>query len=271
MAYGNTQFGFGNNGFGNPTSAAAWGNTQQQPQQQAQAASVPSFDDIFNSTRRTRSAFNKDSQPGASVTGTLASDPDTRQATDFQTKQPAYFLKSGKPKIEVVFDLQTNQRDDQDDDGRRSVWVHWWGVQRDALTEAINQFGRKPHKGDTMTVTFDGYVNLENAPQPAKHYTFRFEAGLPGLAPQTTAATAAPAAGAPAGAFTTTTPSAPATPAVQGGTLTAQQIAQIQQLKAIGKTPDEVASLTGIPKQLILQNAGNQQSTQATAEAEPEF
>lgn len=267
MTY-NNQFGFGTNGFGNPTSAAAWGNTQQQPQQQAQAASVPSFDDIFNSTGGTRSAFNKDSQPGTSVTGTLASDPDVRQATDFQTKQPAYFIKSGKPKFEVVFDLQTSQRDDPDDDGRRSVWVHWWGVQRDALTEAFKQFGRKPHKGDTMTVTFDGYVNLENAPQPAKHYTFRFEAGLPGLTPQNTAAPAAPAATAPAGAFATTTPAAPT---VQGGTLTAQQIAQIQQLKAVGKTPDEVAALTGIPKQLILQTAGNRPAAQAANEPEPEF
>ena len=259
MAY-NNQFGFGNNGFGNPTSAAAWGNNQQPQQQPAQAASAPSFDDIFNSTGGTRSAFNKDSQPGATVTGTLASDPDVRQATDFQTKQPAFFLKSGKPKFEVVFDLQTDLRDDPDDDGRRSVWVHWWGVQRDALTEAFKQFGRKPHKGDTMTVTFDGYVNVENAPQPAKHYTFRFEAGLPGLTPQSTAATATPA---PAGAF--------GAPAVQGGTLTAQQIAQIQQLKAVGKTPDEVAALTGIPKQLILQQAGNRPAAQAANEPEPEF
>lgn len=261
MAY-NTQFGFGNNGFGNPTSAAAWGTNQQQPQQQAQAASVPSFDDIFNSTGGTRSAFNKDSQPGMSVTGTLASDPDVRQATDFQTKQPAFFLKSGKPKFEVVFDLQTDLRDDQDDDGRRSVWVHWWGVQRDALTEAFKQFGRKPHKGDKMTVTFDGSVQLENAPQPAKHYTFKFEAGLPGLAPQSPAAPATPAS---AGAFSTSTPAA------QGGTLTAQQIAQIQQLKAVGKTPDEVAALTGIPKQLILQQAGNRPAAQAANEPEPEF
>ena len=262
MAY-NTQFGFGNNGFGNPTSAAAWGNNQQQPQQQAQAASVPSFDDIFNSTGGTRSAFNKDSQPGATVTGTLASDPDVRQATDFQTKQPAYFLKSGKPKYEVVFDLQTDLREDPDDDGRRSVWVHWWGVQRDALTEAVKQFGSKPHKGDSMTVTFDGFVQLENAPQPAKHYTFKFEAGLPGLAPQSPAAPATPA---PAGAFST-----PAAPAVQGGALTGQQIAQIQQLKAVGKTPDEVAALTGIPKQLILQQAGNRPAAQAANEPEPEF
>lgn len=265
MAY-NNQFGFGNNGFGNPTSAAAWGNNQQPQQQPVQAASVPSFDDIFNSTGGTRSAFNKDSQPGMSVTGTLASDPDVRQATDFQTKQPAFFLKSGKPKFEVVFDLQTDRREDQDDDGRRSVWVHWWGVQRDALTEAFKQFGRKPHKGDKMTVTFDGFVNVENAPQPAKHYTFRFEAGLPSLAPQATASATTPAqtAPAPAGAFSTSTP------AVQGGSLTAQQIAQIQQLKAIGKTPDEVAALTGIPKQLILQQAGNHPAAQA-AEAEPEF
>ena len=263
MAYDN-QFGFGNNGFGNPTSAAAWSRPQQ-PQQPQQAASVPSFDDIFNSTGGTRSAFNKDSQPGATVTGTLASDPDVRQATDFQTKQPAYFLKSGKPKYEVVFDLQTELRDDPDDDGRRSVWVHWWGVQRDALTEAFKQFGRKPHKGDKMTVTFDGLVNVENAPQPAKHYTFRFEAGLPGLAPQTQAA---PATTAPAAAGTFITP---ATPTMQSGTLTAQQIAQIQQLKAIGKTPDEVAALTGIPKQLILQQAGNATASQAAMEPEPEF
>ena len=259
MAY-NTQFGFGNNGFGNPTSAAAWGNNQQPQQQPAQAASVPSFDDIFNSTGGTRSAFNKDSQPGASVTGTLASDPDVRQATDFQTKQPAFFLKSGKPKFEVVFDLQTDLREDPDDDGRRSVWVHWWGVQRDALTEAFKQFGRKPHKGDTMTVIFDGFVQLENAPQPAKHYTFKFEAGLPGL---TTQSPATPATPAPSGAF--------GAPAVQGVALTAQQIAQIQRLKAIGKTPDEVAALTGIPKQLILQKAGNHPAAQAANEPEPEF
>ena len=262
MAYGNTQFGFGNNGFGNPTSAAAWSRPQQ-PQQPQQAANAPSFADIFNSTGGTRSAFNKDSQPGATVTGTLAGEPDVRQATDFQTKQPAFFLKSGKPKFEVVFDLQTDLRDDPDDDGRRSVWVHWWGVQRDALTEAFKQFGRKPHKGDKMTVTFDGFVQLANAPQPAKHYTFRFEAGLPGLAPQSPAAPATPA---PAGAFST-----PAAPATQGGALTAQQIAQIQQLKAIGKTPDEVAALTGTPKQLILQQAGKRPAAQAAAEPEPEF
>ncbi|MCI6773606.1 MAG: hypothetical protein MR570_06470 [Bifidobacterium pseudolongum] len=260
MSY-DVQFGFGNNGFNNPTSAAAWSRPQQ-PQQPQQAANTPSFADIFNSTGGTRSAFNKDSQPGTTVTGTLAGEPEVRQATDFQTKQPAYFLKSGKPKLEVVFDLQTDLRDDPDDDGRRSVWVHWWGVQRDALTEAFKQFGRKPHKGDKMTVTFDGFVQLENAPQPAKHYTFKFEAGLPGLAPQTTAAPATTTP-APAGAF--------GVPAVQGGTLTAQQIAQIQQLQAVGKTPDEVAALTGIPKQLILQQAGNHPAAQAAAEPEPEF
>ena len=265
MSY-DAQFGFGNNGFGNPTSAAAWGNNRQ-PQQTQQTASTPSFADIFNSTGGTRSAFNKDSQPGASVTGTLAGEPDVRQATDFQTKQPAFFLKSGKPKFEVVFDLQTDLREDPDDDGRRSVWIHWWGVQRDALTEAFKQFGRQPHKGDKMTVTFDGFVQLKNAPQPAKHYTFKFEAGLPGLTPQATPSTATPAQTAPAGsgAFSTSTP------AMQGGALTAQQIAQIQQLKAVGKTPDEVAALTGIPKQLILQQAGNRPAAQAANEPEPEF
>ena len=53
--------------------------------------------------------------------------------------------------------------------------------------------------------------------------------------------------------------------------LTAQQVAQIQQLKAVGKTPDEVAALTGIPKQLILQQAGNATAAQAANEPEPEF
>ena len=53
--------------------------------------------------------------------------------------------------------------------------------------------------------------------------------------------------------------------------MTGQQIAQIQQLKAVGKTPDEVAALTGIPKQLILQQAGNRPAAQAANEPEPEF
>ena len=105
MTY-NNQFGFGHNGFSNPTSAAAWGNTTQQPQQQAQPASVPSFDDIFNSTGGTRSAFNKDSQPGTTVTGTLSSDPDVRQATDFQTKQYLKGMDAPTARQQLIYDYR---------------------------------------------------------------------------------------------------------------------------------------------------------------------
>lgn len=244
---------------------AAW---QGQPQAQA-AQATPTFSDLFNSMGGTRGAFNKDTPAGTTVTGILASDPDTRQATDFQTKQPAYFRKSGKPKYEIVFDLRTDLREDQDDDGMRSVWVHWWGVQRDALMQAFREFGRQPHKGDRMSVTFDGFVPVEGAPQPAKHYVYRFEPGMP-VAPSAAQADATPAMRQPA----TTPAMAPVAsqPVAQqaGGVLSAQQVGQIRQLKALGKTPDEVAALTGIDVQTVRQ-AVAQPVGQGAEDAEPAF
>lgn len=238
----------------------------QQAAWQPQATqATPTFADLFNSMGGTRGAFNKDTPAGTTVTGILASDPDTRQATDFQTKQPAYFRKSGKPKYEIVFDLRTDLREDQDDDGTRGVWVHWWGVQRDALMQAFREFGRQPHEGDRMSVTFDGFVPVEGAPQPAKHYTYRFEPGLPAAAgAQAGNAAAVPQVNASQGGV----PQANVPQA--GGALTAQQIGQIRQLKALGKTPDEVAALTGLDVQAVMR-AVAQPGEQGSEDGEPAF
>jgi hypothetical protein len=44
------------------------------------------------------------------------------QQTDFQTQEPLTW-SNGDPRMQTVIDLQTAERSDDDDDGRRSLWL----------------------------------------------------------------------------------------------------------------------------------------------------
>ncbi len=283
---------FGNNSnFSNSNPFGAYTPQGYQPQQtQSQApAKLESLDELLSGSGA-KSFFNADSQPGQSVTGTLDL-IETSQMRDFQTKQPAYW-NDGRPQMQIHIVLQTTLHDPsiEDDDGRRSLWIKGWGIQLKAFREACRQAGVKaPKAGDTMTATFTGLGERGNAPQPPKVYAYQITpsnsvAQL--VNPQLTAPQPAYPPQ-PMGQYQPQQPVPPQMPVQQAPqqyqqqTPTPQQpayqqptapqqppqptpvqspqasIQQIQQLRSLGKTDQEIAGLLGVTIQQISQIAGS--------------
>lgn len=135
---------------------------------------LDSLDSLMNGGGA-KAFFNADSQPGATVTGEVVS-TEVTQVTDFQSKQPA-FWPSGQPKQQIHIVLQTSlPPEDEDDDGRRSLWIKGWGVQVKALRDACHKAGVKsPSKGDIMTARFTGLGQRGTAPQAPKLYEYTIQ------------------------------------------------------------------------------------------------
>ena len=93
---------------------------------------------------------------GDSVKGTITETPDLRQQTDFDTNAPL-FWDDGKPKMQLVVTLATDQRDpsNPDDDGIRRLYVK--GKLQQAVAGAIRKAGAKGLEvGGTLTVAYIG-------------------------------------------------------------------------------------------------------------------
>jgi len=109
------------------------------------------------------SFFNKNSKVGDSVTGSILN-VDTRQARDFKTKKPRVW-ENGDPVIQVIVTIQTEGLPaiDESDDGSRSIFIKFWGVQRKALLEALKKAGQDDLSiGQTFTTTFTGTEKAAN-------------------------------------------------------------------------------------------------------------
>lgn len=145
-----------------------------QPQQR-QPAQLSSLDELL-AGNSAKAYFGANSQPGDTVTGVIEK-IETTQVNDFQTKQPA-FWNDGRPKEQIHVIIQTQLRDPsvEDDDGRRSLWVKGWGIQLKAFRDACRQAGVKiPKPGDTITERFVGLGQRGDAPQPPKVFEFHIE------------------------------------------------------------------------------------------------
>lgn len=279
-----------------------YGNGYQQPQQyggypqqtQQPTAKLESLDDLLSGSGA-KSYFNGDSQPGATITGTLDL-IETSQMRDFQTKQPSYW-NDGRPQMQIHIVIQTNLHDPavEDDDGRRSIWIKGWGIQLKAFREACQKAGiKKPSKGDQFTATFTGYGERGNAPQPPKVYEYHIQHhdGVDTLLGQPTQTapiaysqpsqqpqygqqtpTAAPyQQQAPMGSYAQ--PPAQYSQQQVQSTPVAQQAApqvnvmQLQQLQAAGKNLTDIAGLTGLTEQQVIEAL---QPVHQGSEDEPEF
>lgn len=286
---------FGNNSnFNNQNPFGQYTPQGYQPQQAPQTpAKLESLDDLLSGSGA-KSFFNADSQPGQSVTGTLDL-IETSQMRDFQTKQPAYW-NDGRPQMQIHIVLQTTLRDPSvdDDDGRRSLWIKGWGIQLKAFRDACRQAGVKaPKQGDTITATFTGLGERGNAPQPPKVYAYQItpsnsvaqlvnpQPTTPqqpvGQFPQQPAQSSqqqpqprqqyAPPQQ-PMGQYQPQQPVTPQQPVQQYPQQPAYQqpmpvqspqasVQQIQQLRSLGKTDQEIAGLLGVTSQQITQTAGS--------------
>ncbi|WEV41622.1 hypothetical protein OZX57_06430 [Bifidobacterium sp. ESL0682] len=250
----------------------AWqqqGQPRQQPQAQTQGSQLSGLDDLLSGSGA-KAFFGRDSQPGSSVTGTLEL-IETQQMRDFNTQQPA-FWNDGKPQQEIHMVIQTTLRDDEDDDGRRSLYVKGWGIQLKAFREAMRNAGIKkaPKPGDTITETYKGAdPQSKNPAMPAKLYSFIIQPANSAdslLNPQQTQSAQNQQTGytpqQQQGQFqqANTVPRAqgqqyqpqpqqPATPPMQSGPQVNLQ--QLQQLQALGKSQQEIAALTGLPETTV--------------------
>lgn len=87
----------------------------------------------------------------------------TAQQRDYQTKQPLYW-KDGRPSTDVtnepmmqaVITVQTDQRDDNNDDGQRAIYCGSRNM-RDAVRDAVLKAGVKVIEiGGTIAVQYTG-------------------------------------------------------------------------------------------------------------------
>lgn len=193
---------------------------------------MTSFKDLFkDSSGGSVSAFSRDSQIGATVTGPIVSVA-VRQWSDPAT-QALGFWDDGKPKEQVIVTLQTTQRDPsmQDDDGTRSVYIKWWGVQRQALIQALHNAGADDIEvGGQFTATYtgDGPRPENRAINAAKLYSYTYKApsAAAGLIQQATSQQQAPAQ-------TQTV----ANPVTSGFTVQPEQFAQQQPAQQAATAP----------------------------------
>jgi hypothetical protein len=89
---------------------------------------------------------------GDNVGGPITEEPQMRQQTDFATREPL-FWPDGEKKMQVVVTVQTDRRDDENDDGRRRIFVK--GQMKDAVSCALRAARvKEPAVGGILTVTY---------------------------------------------------------------------------------------------------------------------
>lgn len=225
-----------------------YGQPQQAPQQQA--AEAPSFSQLLKGGGG-KAAFNKDSMPGATVTGTVLS-VKTRQKKEYGSGN-LMFSQKGNPKYEALITVQTSLQEAPDDDGRRTIYINMWGVQQDAMRKACEAAKCEgPVEGDTFTATYVGLGQAQPGMSAPKLYEYRIDHKPPVSFTQPTGGTQQP------------TPQQGAQqPQAHVDPMT------VTQLRNAGKTDDEIARLLGVQPVDVMLVPGR--AAAAAEPSEPEF
>lgn len=247
MVFGQTNTGFNNTGF----NSNGFGNSGVQ-QAAAPATGLASLGSLIQGGGA-KAFFTADSKPGDMVEGEIVS-VEVSQMRNFQTKMPATW-QDGQAKQQIHIVLQTSLPPiDDEDDGRRSLWIKGWGVQLKALREACRQAGvKEPAKGDVFAARFAGYGERGNAPQPPKMYEYRIipqsQAAVSGLLDEPVASQqqampqqaqqAQPVQQAPVQAQTPVAQQ----PVQQAPAISASQV---QSMLNMGKTVQDIAGFLGV-------------------------
>jgi len=121
---------------------------------------------------------------GDMVTGEIV-DAVKRQQTSLDTGVPQ-FWDDGKPKMMIVITLQTDLREDADDDGLRTVYLRGGNYQvaegkgtssHRAVQEAVKKSGSKKgiELGATLSLAWTGNGPKKGGLNPAKLYSAAFK------------------------------------------------------------------------------------------------
>ena len=200
--------------------------------------------------------FTKDSPVGATVTGTVVA-AELRQVTDYATQKPKTW-DDGRPQMQVIVTLNTNERDpaNPDDDGQRRVFIKTWGVWRDALNAAIKAAGGTKASdvltpGAQFTATFTE-TRPSSMGSPMKVYAYKIEpAAQAGLDAAVTPPPAGGQAGDPWATQQQATPPAAQAQQPAAGPDPVAQAEQAKKLISIGLTDDQIAAATGLDPTVI--------------------
>lgn len=93
---------------------------------------------------------------GTVVSGVITEPPEVRQQTDIQTGDPLFWPKSQTPKNQLVVTIQTELREDAEDDGLRRIYVKGRSL-TNAVRDAVRDAGAKSlDVGGMLKVAFVG-------------------------------------------------------------------------------------------------------------------
>lgn len=120
---------------------------------------------------------------GATVSGTIVT-MEKRQQTDMDSGKPSYW-DNGDPKMMLMIVLQTDERDDDEDDGLRSVYLRGGNhvavsgkgtSSQVAVKDAVKRAGGKIEVGGTLTLQFSGLGKASNRGfNPPKLYVANYK------------------------------------------------------------------------------------------------
>jgi hypothetical protein len=113
---------------------------------------------------------SRNSPIGWKIVGKRAAENENKRSTrrfivDFEERtktyegEPVLSRKTGKPRIEWVFTLQTGESDGADDDGIRKVALDEWG--REEFKAAVKRSGSRAEAGGTLVLAI-----VENRDKP---------------------------------------------------------------------------------------------------------
>ena len=222
-------------------------------------------------------------QPGTSISG-IIENVTANQIRDFKSRQPKFF-DDGQPQMQVLVTINTGVTDPmvEDDDGRRTVYIKGFGLQRHAWLQALHNAGLRKaaevRPGDRFTATFTGFGEAKPGMNAPKLFEYVIEhqspADLamnqpqqPGMqqaqpaypqqqyAPQQPMQAPnqgyAPAPVDPWNPPTQQQPQQPAQPVQLGQPQQPKaDPMKVNQLKAMGKPPQEIATLLGVPVEAV--------------------
>jgi hypothetical protein len=99
---------------------------------------------------------------------------EVRQQTDF-TSGDLLFWDDGKPRMQLVVTLLTEEREDEDDDGLRRVYIK--GQMTKAVAEAVRKAGAKGiREGGRLVVRYvDDIPPAKRGLSPTKKYVAKYE------------------------------------------------------------------------------------------------
>lgn len=113
---------------------------------------------------------------GTLHTGTVVAEPTSSQQTDFRTKVPETW-KDGSPKMQVLVQVRTTQRDPQkpEDDGTRTLYIKGKEL-TNAIRNAVRQSGANGiHTGGILTVQYVADGPAEVGFNPPKLYAASYQ------------------------------------------------------------------------------------------------